>query len=624
MKKLFAICITLFSLNLYATTLVENNLFVKEQQEYVKRLKEEIFTQEKINKIEKEKLFNTQKSSIIKQTLNKKEYYPSLSKSLIKKYYKNFSYKPFFVDFEGLKKIGYSLLENIKNDSVLKPHVYTLFNLKDIEKQIKRVTSKKKLQIIELIKLDFMLVNTYNRYMKYLSKGFIDWETFQEELKKLDKKAEIIANWQKYDVRKNIRKLLYEAVKKENINYAINQVNYTFPKAEQLSNTIKEYEKLAQAGGYIKVPNIKKSLKKGNYYPEIKSIRKRLIQSKDLKNDKCIINEKNKLFKGDNSKSTQIPNNKITIQEKDCKELYDKNVFQAIKSFQKSHGLVQDGVIGKNTIKKLNTPIEVKIKKMRVNLERMRWMPRTLGKKYLIVNIPDYNLKMYEEGQVKLKMPVIVGEKKHPTPIFSHKISEIVLNPYWRIPQRIVKREIIPKLVKDPTYLKQQDIKAFENWDHKSMNYDISNVDWSMYLNNDLIGNSKNAPMRFIQLPGKKNPLGKMKFMFPNRYSVYLHDTPFKDLFKRKKRAFSHGCIRLSKPYELLKTITQEDNIISYKEAKEILKNIEKTDIDLSKKIPIHIIYLTSWIDENGKVQFRDDIYNYDKMQNNLLYNQSL
>ena len=153
------------------------------------------------------------------------------------------------------------------------------------------------------------------------------------------------------------------------------------------------------------------------------------------------------------------------------------------------------------------------------------------------------------------------------------------------------------------------------------MRYDTTSVDWSMYLDNDLIGDNKAAPMRFIRIPGKKNPLGKMKFLFPNRFAVYLHDTPFKRYFKNNRRALSHGCIRLSRPHDLLKSIAEEDKRIDYDNAKEILADVEKTDFGLSKKIPVHIVYLTSWIDDSGKVQFRDDIYNYDKMQGKLLYN---
>ncbi len=250
----------------------------------------------------------------------------------------------------------------------------------------------------------------------------------------------------------------------------------------------------------------------------------------------------------------------------------------------------------------------------------MRWLPRNLGGKYIIVNIPDFQLKMYNNSEKILDLAVVVGEKEHPTPIFSHKVSTIVLNPYWRIPQRIVRREIIPKLVEDSMYLVENEIKAFENWDHESMEYDVSAVDWSMYLDNELIGTSESAPMRFIQIPGEKNPLGRMKFLFPNKYSVYLHDTPTKFLFKKSSRAFSHGCIRVSQPHELLKAIAKEDKTFKYEEAQEILNDIEKKDFDLKNKIPVHIVYLTSWIDDEGNIQFRDDIYNYDKMQIKYIY----
>ena len=549
--------------------------------------------------ITKEKTFlKNSKESLI--TILKSNNSPSkLSKGFTKKYYKKHKYIPFWTNKNGIKEMAYVLINTIKEDAVLQPFSKNIFDLDVIEEQIK--INQNEININELMKFDIMLTSTYHQYMRYLSKGFINWEEFQKELIQFHEKNEIIANWKKYDVRKNIRNLLYKAVKKDDITIAINEVNYTFPKANELSTIVNKYEKISNNGGFIKIPKIKKSLKKGNYYPEIKTIRQRLIQSNELEDNECL------------DEST-----------KDCFELYDEELFLAVKSFQKSHGLIEDGIIGNNTIRNLNIPIEEKIRKIRVNLERMRWMPRTLGEKYLLVNIPDYTLKMYNKGEVKLDMAVVVGEYKNPTPIFSHKMSSIVLNPYWRIPQSIVKKEIIPKLLEEPNYLEDKEIKVFENWDHESMQYDTSNMDWSMYLDNDLIGTSKEAPMRFIQIPSNTNPLGRIKFMFPNRYSVYLHDTPLKELFKNNKRAYSHGCIRLSEPQELLKTIAQEDEGINYEEAEEILSNIEKTDFDLVKKIPVHIVYLTTWIDENGKIQFRDDIYDYDKIQENILYNQSL
>ena len=591
---------------------------------------------QEVEKVEKNVAFKLKSKEALINLLKMKKTPSNLSKNLTKKYYRNHKYMPFWTNQEGIKQIAYSLISTIKNDPVLEPSSKKLFNLENINLQIENIEAQSE-DILQLMTLDIMLTSTYHKYMQYLSRGFIDWKAFQKELKTLNEKKKIVANWNNYSVRKNIRKLLYKAVDEDDISIAINEVNFTFPKAKQLSERIEEFEEISKNGGYVKVPAVKKSLKKDHYYPQIKEIRERLLQSKDLVENKCISEnseeKQNNIFKKETQVTTKnideltatVEIKKVEIKPKqDCLELYDENVFQAVKSFQKNHGLVQDGVVGRNTIKRLNIPIEKKIEKMRINLERMRWMPRSLGEEYVVVNIPDYKLKMYDKGEIKLDMAVIVGNTKNPTPIFSHKMSSIVLNPYWRIPQSIVKKELIPKLVENPNYLSTSDIKVFENWSHKSTQYDTKGIDWSVFLDNDLIGSSKEAPMRFIQIPGDSNPLGRMKFMFPNRYSVYLHDTPYKGLFKNNRRAYSHGCIRLSRPQDLLKTITQEDSRLNYDKAKKILSEKEKTDLDLSKEIPVHIIYLTSWLDENGKVQFRDDIYKFDKLQRKFLYNQSL
>lgn len=307
------------------------------------------------------------------------------------------------------------------------------------------------------------------------------------------------------------------------------------------------------------------------------------------------------------------------IEEKviiSCEEIFDEDLKNAVISFQKSHGLYADGIVGLQTQKFLNKSAKEKIEQIRVNLERMRWLPRDFGEKYLLINIPDYRLKMVENNDIKLNMAVVVGEKKHPTPIFSDNMSYIVLNPNWNIPESIAKKEILPKLLKDPNYLASKGIDIYQGW-HK----DSEKVETTEVLDTLILQDVEAVPnFRFTQGPSDENPLGKMKFMFPNKHAVYLHDTPAKSLFNNARRAYSHGCIRLSRPDELLMTIANDDKNLNIEKVTQILETETEKAIGLSKKIPVHIIYLTSWVDDNGELQFREDIYDYDKIQEELIY----
>ncbi len=567
-----------------------------------------------------------------------------LSKASIRNYYKNFDNQLIWSDEKGIKDISLSLLETIKNDPVLKPNVKKAFNLDNILNELTNLEKTNDKYIESMTKIDFMLTSIYDKYMKYLSKGYINWKGFKRELRKLDQKEEILADWEKYNVKKNSAKLLKEAIIQNDLLFAFNEVNYTYPKAKELASTINEFEKLASEGGYIELPKFD-TLKVGDRASVVKTLRERLLQSKDLKVNACDIQsdispETSSQIKRDIetiNNNTQVA---VEVPTIDYCEIYDKELQEAVISFQKSHGLLADGIIGSTTRKYLNISIESKIVKMRLNLERMRWLPRSLGEKYLLVNIPDFRLKMYDNNEIKLDMKTVVGTRKNPTPIFSHKMSYIVLNPYWRIPPRIVKREIIPKLLENPSYLNGKDIKLFENWDHTSTEFDLNSIDWSLYDENrvattnltttmidgeevqieEVVEPQKGPTMRFIQMPSNRNPLGRMKFMFPNKYAVYLHDTPAKRYFKYTKRALSHGCIRLENPKELLKLIASEDNNFDFSKASTILEDVEKTQIGLKKKIPVHMVYLTSWVDENNNIQFRDDVYKYDRIQKRLMY----
>lgn len=459
------------------------------------------------------------------------------------------------------------------------------------------------------------MTELYDKYAFYLLNGSINWKAFQEKLTELEKDDEINAQWDRYEIKKNPKELLKLAIENNDLSLAFKELDFTYPNAQKLINAISDLETIIQNGDYIKLPEFK-TLRIGDQSEIVKILRERLVQSKDL-NKTCenVINTENIVTNSIEEQATEQIEEKESVP---CEEIFDEDLKNAVISFQKTHGLFADGIVGLQTQKFLNKSAKEKIEQIRLNLERMRWLPRNFGDKYILINIPEYRLRMIENNDIKLNMAVVVGERKHPTPIFSDKMSYIVLNPNWNIPESITKKEILPKLLKDPNYLASKGIDIYQGW-HK----DSEKVETTEVLDTLILQDIDSVPnFRFTQGPSDENPLGRMKFMFPNKHAVYLHDTPAKSLFNNARRAYSHGCIRLSKPEELLSTILDEDKTINSERVNQILSEETEKEkaIGLSKKIPVHIIYLTSFVDENGKLQFREDIYNYDKIQEKLMF----
>ena len=543
------------------------------------------------------------------------------SKKSLEDYYFSNNYKPFWVDENGLKEISFSLIDKLKNDPVLKPQASKIFRLEEIKTILNSLNTTSTNYIDNLIKLDFILTESFDKYVSYIANGAIRWDAFEEKLAEIGKTKEIKASWDKYSLNENPKLLLKKIIKENDLTNVLNQIDFNYPQVKELVAAIDELEKISANGGYTKVPEIK-PLRIGDVSEVLPLFRKRLMESNDL-TKQCEYNiDIQYLVKNNiNTNTTYTPEEEAKIEAlgKNCENVFDEDLKNAVISFQKKHGLTADGIAGLQTQRFMNIPASKKISIIRLNLERMRWLPRNLGEKYLIVNVPEYRLRMYENNDIKLNMAVIVGDIKFPTPIFSDKMSYVVLNPSWNIPESIAKNEIIPKLLKDPKYLESKGIDIYAGWNGTTS----EKVDSKEVMDNAILQNVDNLQnFRFSQTSNKENPLGKMKFMFPNKHSVYIHDTPTKSLFAQARRAFSHGCIRLSKPEELLSTIASEDKNIDINKAHEILANpaITEKTIGLEKKIPIHIVYLTSWVDENGVLQFREDIYNFDKIQKELLF----
>ncbi len=252
-----------------------------------------------------------------------------------------------------------------------------------------------------------------------------------------------------------------------------------------------------------------------------------------------------------------------------------------------------------------------KTRQIIVNMERWRWLPRSLGKRHIMVNQASFEMMIMDNGKLADRRRVVVGQPYHKTPMFSHKLSYAEFNPTWTVPRSIAGNEILPKLRKDPGYLERNNYKVYTSWKADAPAMNPLSVDWNSV-------NGKKFPYKIVQQPGGKNALGQVKFLFPNRFNVYLHDTQAKNLFSKSERAFSHGCIRVNKPLEFAEKLFGSRTLNQAKIGK-ILSNPDTQRVNLKKPLPIHLAYFTVWID-GGRPSFHKDVYGRDKLVSNILF----
>ena len=296
-------------------------------------------------------------------------------------------------------------------------------------------------------------------------------------------------------------------------------------------------------------------------------------------------------------------------------DLFDEDLAVAVSHFQIRHGLEADGILGRKTIRELNIPLLHRIQKLEINIERARALSNVEENRYLLINIPAYQLYLYENDKIAFQSRVIVGKKKHKTPQLSSQLTKVILSPYWNVPRSIARDEIIPELKNDPQYLAKNNMKLFGRLNNQTYQVNPEAIDWSAI-------DPANSTFRIRQEPGAENSLGQIKFIFPNRHSVYLHDTPARNLFAQPRRAFSHGCIRLEDPFGLAEILLSSGNdTYSKGDLQYLAKKSRSKIVELTQPVPIHITYMTAWADEHGVVHFRPDIYKRDSQFAATLYN---
>ncbi len=283
---------------------------------------------------------------------------------------------------------------------------------------------------------------------------------------------------------------------------------------------------------------------------------------------------------------------------------YDDRLEEGVRRFQARHGLVADGIVGPATVRALNVPVADRIQQIVVNLERWRWLPRDLGRSYIVVNAADATLQVVVDGQTVLTSRVVVGDLRHPTPVVQAQLDAVVLNPPWNVPASIAGEEILPRLRANGRYLAENDIVILER--SESDPFGLA-VDWSSIR-------SRPFPFRLQQRPGPANPLGRIKFDIPNRFDVYLHDTPGRSLFARPLRTASHGCIRVERASDLaVYVLADGSGRWSSERLAEAIAAGDSQRIALARPLPVYILYWTAFAAPDGLVQFRDDVYGRDR-----------
>ncbi len=339
----------------------------------------------------------------------------------------------------------------------------------------------------------------------------------------------------------------------------------------RLSAALERYEAIAEAGGWPTVP-AGPTLKPGMVDARVAAARERLEAT------------------GDAASSTTDP------------MTFDPALEAGVRIFQARHGLEADGLVGRKTLAALNVPVETRVKALRINLARIRAF-KPWGPSYLLVIVPGFEAYFVRDHRTILDTRVVVGEPDWPTPGINGMMTRLEINPYWNVPRSILIKEMIPRLRRDPGYLERENIRVFNGWGSGARELDRATIDWTK---------GEARAYRLRQDPGPENALGSLKFTFNNKHSIYLHDTSAKSLFNRSERALSHGCVRVHKPFDLAVLLLEGNDGWDAAKLESAISSGRNRTLALERAHPVHLVYWTAWADEDGRAQFRNDVYKLD------------
>ncbi len=470
--------------------------------------------------------------------------------------YQNYGHRLLWHDAAGrIGEAGSALQRYIINSTQLglDPDLYHAQNL----------TQPPLAQARQIVRNDLLLTDGFLRLSRHLAQGQIDPGTV-DPLWKIP--VEHVDSVQLLD-----RAVITLAPIPVLESLSPNASNY-----RRLLNALSAYRQIAERGGWPPLPEAP-LIRPGERHDLIPLLRQRLEVP---------------------AEHEQEENNEATF--------YDPSLQQAVRQFQRSHGLKQDGIIGAHTRAAMNVPVEQRIAQIESNLERWRWLPQQLGDRYILVNIGGYLVQLVEHDQVKLEKHAIIGSRLRSTPSFTTRVTHLSLNPPWTVPRRIAVEDLLPEQRRDSEYLLRKNIQIQRREGEVWVIQDPAMINWGEY-------NKYNFPFQLRQSPGDGNSLGRIKFHMPNPYDIYLHDTPAQGLFGYPVRDFSSGCVRVQDIRGFVLELLAGTDLETATAFTHQLESRESSYFRLPQPIEVYLVYFTTWVDGSGDVQFRPDIYNLDR-----------
>lgn len=507
--------------------------------------------------------------------------------------YRKNNFQPVWMDHFELSKAGKKLVSSLRHTASDEWKAYR-YRISKLQTEIERLSNQPK----HAAAIDVLLSDAYIDFAQQVmnnellpNNGELDHPSFRRVAAPPSTRITSL----------DVISLLSQSLEQGKLYSLVNQLVPNHAGYEKLTTELDRYQNIADSGLWYPL-DIADELQEGDRHPQVPRLRWMLQTYGDFHQGSL-----------DWLKPEQAQQDPLLLEQDyqadDQREVYqlDDDTVAALKHFQRRNGLESHGRVDETTLERLNVPPYFMAQRIALNMKRWRYLPKNMGNRYILVNMANYRLDLVENNESQLSMKVIIGKEQLRTPVLVETISTIVLAPIWNVPHRIAKRDIIPMAKANPNYLKDHNFKIYEGWDLPAKEIDISSeINWDGF-------DSRSNTYRFVQAPGEENSLGHVKFVIPNDQSIYLHDTNHKELFRFKDRALSSGCIRVEKPLELAHALLQHQRW-DRNSIDEVIGQAQTRAVHLKDPIPVYLMYWTTWVDENGQLQVRDDVYKRDQI----------